>query len=313
MVVSPDAGLIYVSSDSSAITVYTTGGGTFTKKIGSFVKGVTTYVNGEYSNPYSMAVDTSGMVYVVDATCRVQVFKPDGTFQRKLQPDGTFLLCSNPGTPIRVAVDFSGRIYLSMSSNEKAVYIYDKTGVKSLKVSTTAAPQAIALDYYGGSLFVVEGTDNTGYVICAYNTVNGQRLWQISQFASALTVDGSNTKLYISMGPGSDLVKVYAASDGSLVSSWKVDATGLSLYNTTRPSISGVSIGDGGLLYITDVNGRMIISSVGGTTLRAFKIMGSTTGMATIPFRKLLAAWVMCMQGPDALWSSLVGVVHLIC
>lgn len=278
------AGLIYVSSNSSAITVYTTDG-TYAKTIGTFRPGITTNVDGEYNNPYMLVVDAGGTVYVVDTTCRVQVLQPDGTKKFTYFPNPCSL-----AVPMRVAVDGLGRIFLSMSDNQNTVWLHDRAASVKRPISTTATPGAIAVDNTGSKLFVLEaGTSTNPYgAMCCYNTSNGQQLWQVnftSNQPSVLAVDSSNTKLYTARN---DNVTVYAAADGSLMFSWQVDVSELSLYSGgVKPQISGASVGDAGLLYMTDVNGRIIISTVGGTTLRSFSITGNTTGIAMTPFSEL--------------------------
>ncbi|NIN92136.1 hypothetical protein GTO36_03940, partial [bacterium] len=89
-----------------------TSDGTFVTKWGSYGTG-----DGQFEEPYDVAVDSSGYVYVADCfNHRIQKFTSDGTFVTKFGSYGTeggFAF----KYPYGVGVDSSGNVYVCAGNN----------------------------------------------------------------------------------------------------------------------------------------------------------------------------------------------------
>jgi sugar lactone lactonase YvrE len=150
--------------------------------------------NGQLYNPYGVAVDGSGNIWVADSSnSRVQEFSSTGTWLASLGGTGsacTACLCTGPSTcptspgsgngqmwgPFAVAIDGSGNIWVVDSSN-KRVNEYSSSGTYLGEIGTTVTPGC------GPSQFTLGEDihlDSAGNVYVADNSCG-----QIEEFTSS--------------------------------------------------------------------------------------------------------------------------------
>jgi DNA-binding beta-propeller fold protein YncE len=107
-----DSGSVCVPSGNNRIQKFDSDG-TFITKWGSYGTG-----DGEFIHPWSIAVDSSGYVYVADSgNHRIQKFDSDGTFITKWGSNG-----AGEGEfdwPVGIAVDSSGYVYVAERLSHK--------------------------------------------------------------------------------------------------------------------------------------------------------------------------------------------------
>src|SRR5207247_4943924 len=117
--------------------------------------------NGQFSNPASVAVDSSGNVYVLDGSNRrVQKFTSSGTYITQWGVngfgDGEFK------NPQDIMVDSSGNVYVT--DNQRVdVQKFDSSGNFLLKWGMSNDPPGAGefVDIFG----IVQGTDSNIYVV----------------------------------------------------------------------------------------------------------------------------------------------------
>ncbi len=197
--VSPVNSAIYVVDSAQNRVVRFDAGGNFVGQWGSAGSG-----NGQFNQPYGVAVAADGTVYVADTfNNRVQLFTADGTYQGQWGTNGA--LNGQMTHPYGVAVDPSGNVYVADTGNHR-VQKFSSTGTYKTKWGTrgTAAgrfvsPQGIAVTR-DGKVYVLDNGNNRVQQFTGTGTY--QRLWgtggtgdgQLSTVGTAtgsLAVDGA--------------------------------------------------------------------------------------------------------------------------
>jgi DNA-binding beta-propeller fold protein YncE len=119
--------------------------GVFQSAFGSFGSG-----NGQFSDPFGIALDSGGNIYVADTgNNRVQVFNSDGVFLSTFGSEGTGN--GQFSNPIGIAVDSGGNIYVADTGNNRVqVFSQDRPPV----VGTPEPSSIIGLGILGGGLVV---------------------------------------------------------------------------------------------------------------------------------------------------------------
>ena len=141
------------------IQSYETDSYVFLTMWGSFGSG-----DGQFSQPYGIALDSSGNIYVADfINNRIQKFNSTGVFVSKFgsggSGDGQF------GVPVGIAVDSSGNIYVAEFGNNR-IQKFNSAGVFVSKFGSLgpgdgqfSGPAGIALDS-SGNMYVADTGNN---------------------------------------------------------------------------------------------------------------------------------------------------------
>jgi sugar lactone lactonase YvrE len=293
------AALVAMPSAANAQTNYATPY-TFTTFAGTpFVPGGAdgTGAAAQFNAPYSTAVDTSGNIYVADlGNDTIRKITPGGvvttlagTAGLKGSADGTGA-AARFNTPVGVAVDSSGNVYVSDEANETIRMITPGGVVTTLagtpgmsgtqngtgSAATFSTPSGIAVDG-SGNLYVADQTDDTirkiapGGVVTTYaGTANTSGFTDgnattVARFNSpfGVAVDGSGNvyvadsrNLIIRMITPAGVVSTIA---GTAKVSGTVNGTGPAAQFTNPISIS---VDGNGNLYVADQNGDASIRKI---------------------------------------------------
>ena len=230
-------GRVWVSCFDDYVRVYAPTGGELLFTIGGTGAG-----DGEFNNPYGMAFDTNGDVYICDyASARVQKFTSDGTF-----------LLSWPIPSDRadhVALDAAGDVYVTGYS-DFSVHKYTSTGTGLLDWTTVDGSRPSGVVVLGNSLYVVpwdthlvQQFDTDGNLTGSFDglLVNG----------TDIELDGLN-QLWVADYSGNE-ARAFT-SDGVLVDVLGGPGSDPGEFN----GLQGIAIGLDGSIYIADEgNGRV--------------------------------------------------------
>ena len=135
--------------------------GTSLQEIGSHGKR-----NGQFSNPYDVAVDGDGNVYIADTgNHRVQVFNKDGRWLRSI----TFSQHGKAIKPTSIAVHPDGRVAVA-DYNHKCLHVFDRNGQH---IRSFRAPAAGSSHHHDSSAMQSHPLESYGM---AFNPVSGQLL-----------------------------------------------------------------------------------------------------------------------------------------
>lgn len=215
--------------------------------------------DGQFRSPNSVAVDTSGFVYVVDAdNARIQQFTSEGTFVTKWGSGG-----SAPGQfeePFGVAVDNQGFVYVADGDNNRIQKftsngILDRTwGSKGSEDKQFNSPAAVAFDPKG----FIYVADRENYRVQKFGldgefdskwgekgSGDGQFNWP-----SGLAVD-SQSYVYVS-DQYNHLIQKFD-EDGELITAWGEDSP----VGTPWEPL-GLTVDATGFVYVADVRNHCI-------------------------------------------------------
>lgn len=198
------AGHVYVADSNGDRIQKFDESGTFLTKWGTPGSG-----NGQFNDPFGIAVDASGNVYVADTfNHRIQKFDSSGTFKTKW---GT--LGSGNGqfnTPFGVATDAAGDVYVADSSNSR-IQKFNASGTFLAEWGTLGSgdgqfnnPSGVAVDA-AGDVYVADSANNRIQQFDA----NGAFLTKWGTFGSAN--DQLNTPFGIAINTGT----IYIADSGN--------------------------------------------------------------------------------------------------
>jgi len=230
-------GHVWVSAFDDSIRVYTPYGGTLIAAFGGSGAG-----DGQFDNPYGMAFDPSGDVYICDyAGARVEKFTSGGAF-----------ILSWPIPSSRadhVAIDSNGDVYVTgYTSTAVHKYMPDGTPITDWPMS-------------GGTLnsgIVISGSD--AYVV-QWDAPVVEQFQTDGTFVGGFALPGvGGTDIEIDAlgqfwvtGYGENALHVFA-SDGTLLESFGTLGSGPGEFNGPQ----GVAIGNDGSVYVADeINGRI--------------------------------------------------------
>ena len=281
--------------------------------------GTASYGNGTgtlsgFANPYDLAVDASGTVYVADTgTCTIRKITSSGvvtTLAGKVNAssylDGTGTAACFSG-PVGVAVDANGTVYVADTSNGRIRMITPAGVVTTLAGSGTQtfldgtgtaagflSPQGIAVDA-GGFVYVgdygnqrVRKISPAGVVTTLVGTgsmsdVDGTGTGASIRYPNGIAVDASGT-VYVAI-QSNRIRKITPAGvlttlAGSATPTY-LDGTGtIAGFNVTNNGTNGVAVDAFGNVYVADVGNNRIrrIETAGvGVTILA----GGTSGTPT--------------------------------
>lgn len=231
------SGRVWVACFDDFVRVYAPTGGELLFTFGGTGAGA-----GEFNNPYGMAFDPSGDVYICDyAGARVQKFTSDGTYLLE------WAIPSDRAD--HVAIDAAGDVYVS-GFNDFSVHKYTSTGGSLLDWTSISGSRPSGVVVLGNTVHVVQWDAS---VVEQFDT-DGTPLGSFDAFL----VNGTDVEL-----DASDQLWVvdYSAnearlftSDGVLVDAFGGPGTGPGEFN----GLQGIAIGLDGSIYIADEsNGRV--------------------------------------------------------
>ncbi|MCZ8160281.1 MAG: 6-bladed beta-propeller, partial [Microcystis sp. LE19-196.1B] len=205
-------GNIYVTDNSNNRVQIFNSSGVFQSTFGSTGPG-----NGEFSNPFGLAVGSGGNIYVTDFfNDRVQVFNDRGVFQFAFGSDG-----SGNGEfdrPFGIAVDSGGNIYVVDRFNNR-VQVFNPSGVFQSAFGSPgsgngefSSPYGIAVDS-ARNIYVVDTGNDRVQVFNSrgvFQSAFGSRGSGFGQFFSpqGIAVD-SGGNIYVVEG-GNNRVQVFS-------------------------------------------------------------------------------------------------------
>ena len=276
--VGPEGNVFVVDSDNHRVQVFGADG-TFRHEWGSQCNlaaaqgcadldgdGPMGYGDGQFQEPWGIAVDDDGRVYVADTwNHRVQVFESDGTFLYKWGEYGqttsgdTWLLYG----PRDIALDGEGRVYVTDTGN-KRVMVYDQAGnfldqwgSEGILPGSFSEPVGIDVDAEG-KIYVAD-TWNQRIQVFGPDFAF-LREWQVSAWYGQsvvnkpyLAVDAEN-RVYVT-DPEGYLVIVFS-SDGELQATF--GGYGFDENSFSLPT--GIEVDAEGHIYVTDTDGQRAMS-----------------------------------------------------
>jgi uncharacterized protein (TIGR03663 family) len=222
------------------------------------------YGDGQFQEPWGIAVAADGRVYVADTwNHRIQVFAADGTFLAKWGSYGqTDDAVTHLYGPRDVAVDATGRVLVTDTGN-KRVLVYDAEGNLLHHWGGAGAgpgefeePIGIALDA-GGRVYVADTWNRRVQVFGSDFAYLGQ--WPVEGWYGESVVNkpylavDSQGKVYLT-DPEGYRVAVFS-SEGELLATF-------GRYGFEEGAFSlptGIAVDDGGFVYLADTTGQRVI------------------------------------------------------
>lgn len=315
------AGNIYVADTLNNTVRKITPAGTVTTLAG--MAGRTSSVDGSatsarFEDPYAVAVDGSGNLYVADSTDHsIRKVTSSGTVTTLAGKGGSFGSLDGTGTaarfnaPLGIAADSAGNVYVADTGNSTVRKI-TATGVVTTLAGSAglggsndgtgsaarfSGPYGIAVDNSTGNLYVVESSavvrkvTAAGLVTTVAGTsgtngfTNGTGTAARFSVPFDIAVDGAGN-LYVSdhgnhavrMVTPAGVVTTLAGSG----SAGKTDSTGTA---ASFKFPSGIAADNSGTVYLADTDNQVIrkITSAGVvTTIAGTGILGSADGTGTL-------------------------------
>ena len=233
---------------------------------GPLVIGVEGSGDGQFSEPYGMAVDSDGWIYVADyLNDRIQIFDPNGAFDSSFGEsgagDGQFT------RPVDVAVDGAGRIWVSDQGNDR-IQIFDHDGIFVSKFGSTGTgpgqfngPGYLQLSPgmgVSGLIFVVDFgnnrvqvfSDDTGTFVSEFNGVPGPGAFTNP---TGIATDALG-RVYV-MDHSNDRVVVFSDEFGSYLAEFGVSGSSPGQFSFPWD----VSVDDAGRVLVTDQSRNVIL------------------------------------------------------
>jgi sugar lactone lactonase YvrE len=302
---------LYVADTSNNTIRKITATGTVTTLAG--LAGRTSSVDGSgtvarFEDPYALAVDAAGNVYVADATDHsIRKIANDGTTTTLAGKGGSFGSTDGTGTaarfhgPLGIAVDSTGTVYVADTGNE----LIRKVGADGTVTTITgtesngtkahfSGPYGITVDG-AGNIYVIESTGALRKI-----TAGGTVTTLAGATGSNGLVDGTGTaarfsvpfdiavdgagNLYVSDHGNHAVRKITAAGVVTTLagsgSMGNTDATGTA---ASFKFPSGIAADSAGNVYLADTDNQVIrkITPAGAVTTIAGGSIGSANGVGT--------------------------------
>ncbi len=217
--------------------------------------------NGQFNNPYKLALDISGNVYVVDSNNnRIQKFSANGNFVTSWglygTGDGQF------SYPYGIAVDASGNVYVADWGNNRVQKFSSlgdfitEWGSYGTGSGQFIYPQGITVDASGNvyvtdsGLHRVQKFNSNGVFITAWGS-NGTGDGQFS-YPYGIAVEDASGNVYVA-DTGNHRIQKFSAN-GDFVASWGSNGAGDGQFNYPY----GISVGTSGDLYVADSNNNRV-------------------------------------------------------
>jgi sugar lactone lactonase YvrE len=266
-------GLILVCNLFSAFLTVHAETYNFTLKWGSYGS-----ANGQFNNPFGVAVSGSGIVFIADTfNNRVQIFSSTGIFANKWGSTGSGTGQLNG--PFGIALDGSGNVYVTDNGNNR-VEKFSSTGSFLLKWGTYGSgngqfdrPLGIAVDN-SGYVYVadygnnrIEKFSNTGVFLAKWGgngTANGQ-----FNGPYGVAVDSSGN--VYAADYGNSRVEKFSSS-GAFLAKWGSHGSGNGQFNGPE----GIAVDSSGNIFVTDTgNNRVQKFNSAGTFVTQWGSSGS--------------------------------------
>jgi sugar lactone lactonase YvrE len=235
-----------------------------------------------FSGLWSVALDSSNNVYVVDETNNyVQTFTSSGTFITQWGASGTGT--GQFSAPQGIAVDSSGNVYVSdFNNNRIQKFTSSGTFITSWGVAGAALgqfnlPRGLAVDG-SGNVYASDGTNghvlvfNSGgtylYAIGTPGTGSGGQMtiaWGVAvdTFGNVYVADGNNYR-----------IEKFTTS-GTFITEWGSFGTGNGQFNQNY----GVTTDSAGYVYVADrANNRVQKFDSNGNYLTQWGVLGANNG-----------------------------------
>jgi uncharacterized protein (TIGR03663 family) len=274
--VGPDGDVYVVDSDNHRVQVFGAAG-TFVREWGSHCNvqegqgcvdpdgdGPLALGDGQFQEPWGIAVDSQGLVYVADTwNHRIQVFDAQGTFVRTWGTLGqTDALTDLMYGPRDIAVDPSGRVLVTDTGN-KRVLVYDAAGNLLDQFGGGGAepgkfeePVGIDVDSQG-NIYVADTWNQRIQVFDS--SFQFLREWKVDAWFGQsvvnkpfLAVDDED-KVYITDPEGYRVIVF--SSDGAPQAVF--GRYGFESSSFALPT--GIDVDDKGYIYVTDTDGQRVI------------------------------------------------------
>jgi Tol biopolymer transport system component/DNA-binding beta-propeller fold protein YncE len=265
----------------------------FVTKWGSYGTG-----DGQFNQPWGIAVDRSGNVYVVDSlNYRIQKFSSTGTFVTQWGSSGTgdgqFIY------PCGIAVDSSGNVYVvdsryyriqKFSSTDGINYTFvTKWGINGTGDGQFNSPLTIAVDssgyiyvgdYGNNRIQKFSSTDGINYTFVTKWGSNGTGDGQFNS-PYGITVDSSGNVYVVDFG--NNRIQKFSSTDGinyTFVTKWGSNGTGDGQFN----SPIGIAVDSSGYIYVGDYgNNRIQKFTSTGTFVTQWGSYGTGDGQFNFP------------------------------
>jgi DNA-binding beta-propeller fold protein YncE len=249
--------------------------------------------NGQFITPRGIAVDTSGNVYVADASGdsrgQIQKFDANGNFIARVgQNNGT---AQGFISAFRITTDSSGNVYATDGAAEgtsNVVKKFNSSGVFQFAFGDTVsaggqfqAAAGIAVDS-SGNIYVADLGANNVKKFSSTGTPNGTIGSGGSgdgQFSApvGIAIDSANN-LYVADSGNNRIQKFNSA--GTFVTKWGTMGSGNGELNGPQ----GVAVDNGGTVYVADTgNNRVQLFSSTGTFIEVCGSAGSGDGQFSGP------------------------------
>jgi uncharacterized protein (TIGR03663 family) len=274
--VGPEGNIYVVDSDNHRVQVFDADGA-FLREWGSQCNlaveqsctdldgdGPMSYGDGQFQEPWGIAVDDDGRVYVADTwNHRVQVFDSDGTFLNKwgaygqTSGDSEFLY-----GPRDIALDAQGRVFVTDTGN-KRIMVYDQDGnylhqwgSEGMLPGSFSEPVGIDVDSEG-NIYVADTWNQRIQVFDRDFAFLHE--WPVDAWYGQSVVNkpylavDAESRVYIT-DPEGYLVAVYS-SDGELLAAF--GRYGFDENSFSLPT--GIEVDAEGYIYVTDTDGQRTI------------------------------------------------------
>jgi len=257
---------VYVAENGSNLIRKITPAGAVTTLAGSGVKGSadSTGTSASFNDPYALAVDASGTIYVADE---------GNNLIRKVSPAGVVTTLAGSGNaafangvgksasfsmPLGIAVDASGNVYVSDAGNAQIRKI-TPAGVVTTFFSRVNAPIGIAVDasgnvYVGNAYGIIEKITPSGVRSVISTSFDHPYGLAVDAAGNIYVCDG-NTNLIRRITPGGSVYLV--AGGGSTPIQSQINNPTMGAY-ATFGGPGGVAIDANGIIYVADTFDFMI-------------------------------------------------------
>ncbi len=273
--IGPEGNVFVVDSDNHRVQVFDANG-SFLREWGSRCQldsdqgcvdpdgsGPLSYGDGQFQEPWGIAVDDDGYVYVADTwNHRIQVFEADGTFATAW---GTYGQTATQAAlfygPRDVAVDASGRVFFTDTGNKRVV-VTDREGTLlhqwgggGIVAGSFEEPVGIDIDEEG-NIYVADTWNqriqvfDPDYVFLREWSVDA---WYGESVVNKPYLAVENGKVYITDPEGYRVV-VFSA-EGELLATFGMYGFGTDAFSLP----TGIDVDAMGFIYVTDTDGQRVI------------------------------------------------------